>query len=144
MALIDTLIARNLLNSGKTVNSVSPKVNYSAYKDVLNDRLWAQNMADRQMAFQERMANSSYRRAVADLKAAGLNPALAYHQGGAYSPAGSYATSGSSLANTSANLAMNRENNQYKLTNTFIHGLFGVFNTLLNGAFSVAKAASFH
>ncbi|AXH77703.1 MAG: DNA pilot protein [Microviridae sp.] len=53
--------------------------------------------AQKQMDFQASQTSTSYQRGVADMKAAGLNPMLAYSQGGAASGSGAQASMGNAL-----------------------------------------------
>ncbi|WNK14369.1 MAG: DNA pilot protein [Microvirus sp.] len=68
--------------------------------------------AQAQMDFQADQTGSSYQRGVADMKAAGLNPMLAYSQGGASSGGGAQASMGNELgagANSAMSIAQARQ-----------------------------------
>lgn len=57
----------------------------------------ARSAAADQRKFEAQMSGSAYQRAVKDMRAAGLNPALAYGQGGASTPSAGIADVGSNL-----------------------------------------------
>lgn len=78
------------------LESAKKAMDFEAEQAAIN-REFQKQSAKESMDFSERMSNTAYQRAVKDLRAAGLNPILAYSQGGASSPHGNV-VSGSSAS----------------------------------------------
>jgi len=88
-------------------SSTAKAIGSSLITDTASNLL-KQRSADKQMAFQEQMSNTSYQRAMQDMQAAGLNPMLVSKLGGASTPTGAMAnpelTDAYSAANTAKNI----------------------------------------
>jgi hypothetical protein len=73
-------------------------IQQGVYNRIQQDAAMKYNSAEAaaNRAWQEKMSNTSYQRAKADMEKAGLNPILAYAQGGASTPTGAHGTIGQS------------------------------------------------
>lgn len=78
--------------AGQAINAYAQyegaKLNAKAQKEANEKNI---QLAKDQMAFQEAMSNSAYQRATEDMRKAGINPMLAFQQGGASTPQGASA-----------------------------------------------------
>ena len=114
----------------------------------LNDVAMAFNAeeAEKARAYDERMSNTAYQRAMTDMKAAGLNPILAYSQGGAAVTGGQAASIGASTASQAQTFSAGVQRQQIDNRSTVelkkAHlRLFGqLFSTFMNNATSVANS----
>ncbi|QIR82314.1 DNA pilot protein [Chicken microvirus mg6_218] len=118
-------------------NAVTGDIDYARQLESLGfQNAFNASEAQKQRDFEERMSNTAYQRAVADMRKAGLNPYLAYSQGGASTPTGYASTSGSGVASRSMS------DNFVKLLGNLVNLVAGMATTSMKTSAQLASTAT--
>lgn len=146
MAISSALIAGGLALGSAIISGISQTVNTNKVlssqgaiqsqtaKDLLEEREYNSLEAQKNRDWQEKMANTSYQRAVKDLESAGLNPYLAFSQGGAVTPSGATTShSGISSSRLTSSMSMTNTllNNQTARDNAMVYAVGNVLTSVL-------------
>lgn len=92
LALANQSDQQNVNNTNQANTAMQQDTNNSNYRIAQENNAFNAEQIAKQMDYQTNMSNTSYQRGVQDMQAAGLNPMLAYSQGGASTPTGNAAT----------------------------------------------------
>lgn len=141
-------------NNAKEANRVAQENATTAFErqKELQNMAMAFNAEEAQKArdYDERMSNTAYQRAMADMKAAGLNPILAYSQGGAASGGGQAASIGVSSAMQAESYMPDTER-QYidtqsnaALKRAYVQTVGNLLSTFINSAARVVRTPFYY
>lgn len=137
-------LANNANEFTKSEREAAEKFNAEQAKLAFDRQVYLQDMAQKfnsseaeiNRQWQERMSNTAYQRAFADMKDAGLNPYLAYAQGGA--PMSS-AQSASVGVNNVQSASINSGSGKASSVGSTAGAISGIISTLASTAIGLAK-----